>query len=142
MKMHLLIGALLLASCSTLMGLQKLDAMDDEEFGRYVARATAQVSAIASVAVAEGDLDAGELHAIAESLRGLAAGTVGAAAGQLGQALQIDSYAAAGLAITVSELDARLEERGAYLPGGALSERARGVLVAVAASLEALIPPG
>lgn len=138
MKLAATVACLLLSACSALRGATKLDEMDGDEFIRYTARAVAEVQAIATVAVSQGDLDDQELETVQAVLRGVASGSVVLAGTTLTDALNLDGYGALALTLAVTELDARFEERGAYGDGGVLSERARQVLLAVATGLESL----
>lgn len=134
----LLSAFFMLSSCSSFRGLTKLDEMGDNDFIRYTARAVADVQAIATVAVSQGDLDDQELMTVQAVLRGIAAGSIALAGASLTEALKLDGYGALALTLAVTELDARFDERGAYGEGGILSERARQVLLAVATGLENL----
>ncbi len=134
----LLSAFILLPSCASFRGLTTLNDMKDDEFIRYTARAVADVQAIATVAVSQGDLDDQELMTVQAVLRGIAAGSIALAGASLTDALRLDGYGALALTLAVTELDARFEERGAYGEGGILSERARQVLLAVATGLESL----
>ncbi len=126
----------LLCACPSLRNLTRLDEMEAAEYDRYVIRLSAQVGAVAGVAVAEGDLDAATAQQIAGALRALASGTAAGIGGALSDTLDLDAYGVLVLSIAIVELDAALEERGAYDDEGFLDERARGVLMAVADAIE------
>lgn len=136
--MRRLLGStcLVLSACATFRGAQNLDGMTDEEFSRYVARTTAQVGVVVDAAVQEGDLDVGDLRSLAVALRGLASGTVAGGAGVLAEQLDLDAYGVAALTLVILELDAALEERGAYEEGGILGVRGRAVLESLAMELD------
>ncbi len=136
MKTLLLLTLFLLSACSSLGGLARLDKMELDEYTRYTARLASQVGLVAAAAVAEDDLDAETAKKIASALRGLASGTTGGVGGALADSIELDSYGVVLLTLAIIELDSTLERRGAYDEDGALNERARGVLAAVADAIE------
>lgn len=134
------LAGLLLSSCTTLMGAQKIDAMDDAEFIHYTALAVSEVQAIVTVAVANEDLDSVEIDTVQAVLFGIADGSIAVLGSSLAQSLHLEGYGALALTLAVIQLDARFSKRGAYGEDGILSERAREVLRAVATGLEPLKP--
>lgn len=137
MKNLILLIPLLVAGCPTLSNLTRLDEMDEPAYERYVGRLSTDVGAIAATAVAEGDLDAESTASIASALRVVAGEGAAAAGGSLGAALGLDGYGALALTLAINRLEEAFEARGAYGEGGVLSERARGVLSALADAIEA-----
>lgn len=120
----------LLASCpSSMRGFVRMDEMSDAEFASYSSRTELQVSAVARTAIAEGELSPEAALKVADALDGFAKGTTAPAAGMLAEELDLEGWGALALTLAVVELDAGLEELGAYGPGW---ERAQGVLRAVA----------
>lgn len=121
------------ASCTTLSGATRLASMEEAEFAAYTARTGAQVEAIASVAIMEGDLAPETARLIASGLEGLAAGTSAPGVAGLVGALELHGYGALALVLAISEIDAQLAEWGAYTGEG--WARGQEVLRAIAGGL-------
>lgn len=124
-----------LASCATLRGATQLDEMTEPQLQRYSARASAQIVRAAEVTIKKGDLTPKDLDAIAASLRLLAGGGGGGLVTLMPN--EVDGYGSLAIVIALSELDAQLEDRGAY-DGAALTERGARVVGAIAVALDGL----
>lgn len=136
MKTLLILTLPLLAACTSLGGLTRIDNMDPDEYTRYTSQIASHVGLVAGAAVAKGDLSVESAKKIANALRGVAVGTTSGIGGALADSIELDSYGVVLLTFAIIELDATLERRGAYGEGGVLDERARGVLAAVADAIE------
>jgi len=124
-----------ISACSTVRDAQRIEEMTDGELALFSQRTAYQLATIASAAVAEGDLSREACLATAKAFESLANGSVAGVAGSLAGEVGTDGYGAAALALAVTELDATLQAAGAFEPGGVLSERARGVMQAIADAL-------
>lgn len=136
MKRLLLFLVAFLPACSFFQGATRIDGMTAEEFAGYASRTTAQVQAITSTALAEGDLTPEAALLVANALQGFADGTTAPALGALAEHLDLRGWGALALLLTIVELDASLEELGAYGPGW---ERGRTVIAAVAGGIKAAV---
>ena len=131
----LLVCGAFAAGCSSVQSFRALDSMSETEYASYLGRVEAQAAIIINAAVEQGDLSSEMAQSLSDALSGIAAGTTAGVGQALLSALDASGYSAAALAIAVIELDARLEQRGAYGEDGLLGERGRGVLQAIAARL-------
>lgn len=128
--------AIPMSGCTTVQGFTRMEEMEDAEYERFAERAATQVAAIAQVAVNEGDLSRETVGVVAENLRLIANGSVVGVGVPLMEALDLDGYGALALTFAMTELEARLDQSGAYSDEGLLSPRGVGVLLAVAGKLD------
>lgn len=129
--MKLLLFAPLLAACTALGGLTRLDEMGATELALYGERMGRLVANVAQAGMAEGDLTAEATRDVAEALEAVAAGTLPMAE------IDLDGYGALILSVALMELEDRLADRGG-LVDGVLSPEARVIVAAVAARLRGL----
>jgi hypothetical protein len=109
--------------------------MEQAELDAFAARTAALVGAVADVALKEGDITPETLNALADALDALADGTISVALHALLEHLDLDGYGALALTVALTELDARLEDRGAYEDDGFLNDAGRLVIGAIANTL-------
>lgn len=119
------------ASCSTLREAPRIGEMSEAELSSYCARVEAQVAALTSAAIGEGDIQPEDAERIAGILDALVLG--GAPGVGLPALLDLDGYAGLGLTLVLLEIDAELARRGAYESDGWAS--GREVLRAIAAGM-------
>ncbi len=130
------------SGCSLFRGVQQLEQMDDLQLSAFADRTAFQFATVAQAAVSEGDLTVEQVQKVATVFDGLSKGSVGGITGSVSEYLEGNGYAAVGLAIAVSELDAELEARGAFEEGGVLSPKAKTVFGAIATELAKVSAPG
>lgn len=131
----------LLSACPTVRNFQRLDSMTDSEYSRFVDRFAAQARVAVSAALEEQDITPEAVLLVADTLEGLAKGTTAGGVAAVVEAFDLEGYAEAALALSITEFDAELEDRGAYAEDGMLSERGRGVLEAIAETLRSAAEP-
>lgn len=130
-----LLAIMLMVGCTTFSGLRNMNELDEAQFERVKIRVVTLVTAIAKAAIEEDDISAASVVNLANALRSLALGTSAGAVGTVVDTLDLGGYSAVALAIVTTELDARLEARGAYDEDGILSGRGKEIVLAVADGL-------
>ncbi len=136
-----LLALLLMAtiSCTTFSGLRNLDELDEGAFERTKLRVVTLVVAVADAAIIEDHISLDGVHKLGNALKGIALGTSAGAVGTVVDGLDLGGYSSVALAIITTEIDARLEARGAYDADGLLSGRGKEILLAVADGLLAAV---
>lgn len=123
-----------LAACTAVSGATRLDQMDQGELEAYAARTAALVAAVADVALEEGDITPNSVAVLATALHSIAAGSTAPVAGSILKTLDLKGYGALALTIAITEIDAALEERGAF-QDGFLSDNGKFVVNTISAEL-------
>lgn len=134
-----LLAMMLMVGCTTLGSLRNLNEMDDAAFERTKGRVVTLVVSIAEGALMEDHISPDGVAQLANALKGLALGTTAGAVGTVVDKLDLGGYSSIALAIVTTELDARLDARGAYGEDGILSGRGKAIVLAVADGLLATV---
>ncbi|MFT5266607.1 MAG: hypothetical protein ACI88C_000028 [Acidimicrobiales bacterium] len=123
--------AVSMMSCVTSRDLLLMEEMSEPEFDRFTGRLSVQIAVIATAAVEAGDITTEALQSTANDITGALDGGASFALGHL----ELEWSNSVAMQLVFMEVDAAIDQAGAYTRDGTLSGRGVEALRAVAAAL-------